>query len=261
MTYFLNPLSILSLTLILTLLIPISRNNFILTVSSTSYTVNDLANITISIRTSTAISTLDIVLSNSFGVNSPTCRVNGTNTTCNRIIPATGNTVTIRYSYSFVINTNYTLFFNLVNPSYSDSFSIQGFNGATAFVNTGTLTINPKNIACSVSSASSIVSQLANTTLNIGVSTMPAGTLGQLSISVNSQTIYPNVINTSPTCLVDNFTASCSLGQVFGSQVLSIVPINVGARTNGLSMTLMISSLRNAPYNSSFVTLLLFRKI
>jgi hypothetical protein len=260
MSNFLNPYSICSLSFILFFLTTISKCNFILTVTSTSYTVNDLSNVTINIRTTTTISTLDIVLFNVFGVSSPFCRINSTVVTCNRIIPATGSTVSIRYSYAFAANTNYTLSFNLTNPTYSDSFSIQAFNGAIAFSNTGTLTIIPKNIACSMTSTSSIVSQIANITMSIGVSTMSAGTTGQLSLSVNSQTIFPNVINSSPTCLVDNVVASCSLGLVFGYQILSVNPLNVGIRTGGIPLALIVSSMRNSPYNASFVNLLLCRK-
>jgi hypothetical protein len=261
MSNFLNPHSIRSLSFILFFLATISKCNFILTVTSTSYTVNDLSNVTINIRTTTTISTLDIVLYNLFGVSSPFCRINGTVATCNQIIPATGNTVSIRYSYAFAANTNYTLSFNITNPAYSDSFSIQALNGAIAFANTGTLTIIPKNMACSMTSTSSTVSQSANITINIGVSTMSAGTNGQLSLSVNSQTIFPNVINTSPTCLVDNVAASCSLGLVFGYQILSVNPVNVGIRTGGIPLAIIVSSMRNSPYNSSFVNILLCRKV
>lgn len=62
--------------------------------------------------------------------------------------------------YNFSTATNYTLMFNLVNPSYSDTFSIQAFNGWTSFRNSGSVAINPKTIRCSIASNSQIVSQL-----------------------------------------------------------------------------------------------------
>ena len=250
-----RPQSLVSCTLLLLLLlIPIIHANFVRSVTSTSYQVNDAANVTVNIRTSTAMSALDIVLSNVFGISSPQCRVNGVTATCNRIVPATGALYYIRYSFSFVANTNYTLFFNVTNPSYSDSFTIQGYNGATSFINSGSLVINPKTISCSMASSSTVVSMTSNATFLIGVSTLTAGTIGKLSVTVNAQTTFPNVINSSPLCMVDSFSASCSLGLVFGSQVLSISSVDVGIRPNGSQLNLFVNSIRNSPYNSSFVT-------
>ncbi len=156
------------------------NSNYILNVLSTSNLVNTPANLTISIRTSTTITALDIVLSNSFGIANPLCTVNATSTPCNRIIPSTGSNLLVRFSYNFQSNTNYTLGFNITNPSYADSFVVQGYIGNTSFANTGTFTINPYAINCSMQSSSSIVNQLANTTFNIGVTTLPSGTLGSI---------------------------------------------------------------------------------
>lgn len=228
--------------------------NFILSVSSTSYQVSNAANITISIRTTTAITTLDIVLSNAFAVASPRCTVNAVATSCNRVVPSTGNTIIVRFSFSFSASTNYTLVFNASNPVYSDSFAVQGYNGVTAFGNSGSVTINPRTISCSIAAGSTVVSQLSSTTFYLAVSTLAANTSGQVSLSVNTQTVFPNIISASPTCYADAVATPCSLGQVFGSQVLSISPANVGARTDGSSLALTINSIRNSPYNSTFVT-------
>jgi hypothetical protein len=188
------------------------NSNLILSISSTSNQVNSPANISVNIRTSVAITTLDIVLSNAFTISNPNCRVNGAAATCNRVTPSTGTNIIIRYTFSFAALTNFTLSFNVTNPSYSDSFQIQAFNGATSFSNSITLEISPKSIVCSMSSSSSVVSQQANATFLIGVSTMAAGSIGKISMSVNSQTIFPNVINSNPTCLVDNSAATCDSG-------------------------------------------------
>ena len=138
---------------------PLSAN-FILQTAATSYEVSNNANLTINIRTSTIISALDVVISNSFIVNAPSCYVNSNNTSCIKIVPPSGGTITIRFIYNFSTATNYTLMFNLVNPSYSDTFSIQAFNGWTSFRNSGSVAINPKTIRCSIASNSQIVSQL-----------------------------------------------------------------------------------------------------
>lgn len=241
--------------LLLSLLVLVRRveANFVLSVTSTSYQVNDAANVTVNIRTSTSIATLDIVLSNAFTIATPLCRVNAVAAVCNRIVPATGALLYIRFSFAFAASTNYTLMFNLTNPPYSDSFSIQAYNGPTSFLNSGSLPINPKTITCSMTSSSPVVSMTANATFLIGVSTLTTGTLGKVSLSVNSQTTFPNVINASPLCMVDTFAASCSLGQVFGSQVLSISAVDVGIRSNGSQLSLFLNSIKNSPYNSSFV--------
>lgn len=248
------------ITLVVCVLLPVVSSNFILSVSSTSYQVNDPASLTINIRTSTTITTLDVILSNVFVVASPACRVNGVAVSCNRIVPATGALVYVRFSYSFAASTNYTLFFNITNPSYSDSFSIQANNGATAFGNTGSLTINPKTITCSMASSSPVVSLTANATFLLSVSTMNSGTMGKLSISVNSQTAFPNVINTSPVCSVDGSSVACTLGQVFGVQILSISDVNVGIRPNGTQLNLFVNSVKNSPFNATFVHFLLMRR-
>lgn len=176
------------------------NSNYIINVLSTSYLVNTPANLTISIRTSTTITALDIVLTNSFSISNPLCTVNATSAPCNRIIPSTGSNLLVRFSYNFQSNTNYTLGFNITNPSYADSFPVQGYIANTSFGNVGSLPIYPYPINCSMQSSSSIVNQLANTTFNIGVTTLASGTLGSISISVNSQTVYPNLINSSPAC-------------------------------------------------------------
>lgn len=235
----------------------LSKSNYILTVISTSYSVNTPANLTITIRTTTIINALDIVLSNSFVISNPICSVNATATPCNRIVPSTGTNLFVRFSYNFQNNTNYTLVFNLSNPPYADSFSVQGYVGSTSFLNSGPLIINPYSINCSMQSSSSVVNQLANTTFNIGVKTLSSGTIGSISIQVNSQEIYQNLINSSPTCSSENFQYSCSLGTVFGVQVLTINSINVGARVNNTALPVLINSIRNPPYNATFVNIML----
>lgn len=244
--------------LILTLTcIFLTRCNYILTVVSSSYSVNTPANLTITIRTSSTITALDIVLSNSFVINNPICSINATITSCNRIVPSTGTNLLVRFTYNFQNNTNYTLAFNLTNPFYADSFSVQGYVGSTSFINSGSLVINPFPISCSMQSSSPVVNQLGNTTFNIGVNTLPAGTIGSISIQVNSQEIYPNLINSSPSCFSQNLQYSCSLGTVFGVQVLTINSINVGVRANSTRLPLLINSIRNPPYNDTFVNIML----
>lgn len=186
--------------------------NFILSISSTSNQVSNAANMTVSIRTTTAIAALDIVLNNAFTIASPRCTVNAVAVNCSRVVPAMGSTIIVRFSFSFVASNNYTLLFNATNPVYSDSFSVQGYNGATAFGNSGSVTINPKTITCSIVVGSTVVSQLSNTTFYIAVSTLAANTSGQVSLSVNTQTIFPNIISASPTCYVDSSATACTLG-------------------------------------------------
>lgn len=222
--------------------------------SSTSYQVSNAANMTVSIRTTTTITTLDIVLSNAFAIASPRCTVNAVATTCNRVVPSTGSTIIVRFSFSFSASNNYTLVFNASNPVYSDSFAVQAYNGATVFGNSGSVTINPKAINCSMVVSSTVVSQLSNTTFYLAVSTLAANTSGQVSLSVNTQTIFPNIISASPTCYADGQATSCTLGEVFGSQVLSVSAVNAGVRSDNSSLALTINSIRNSPYNSTFVT-------
>lgn len=248
-------LKLIKKLIIVTYFVLTTYANFILSVSSTSYSVNNQANLTINIRTSTPISVLDIVLSDAFVVKSPVCRINSTSSTCNKVIPSTGNLIYVRFSFNFLTNMNYTLTFNITNPSYSESFSIQGLNGAVFFGNSGTLTIDPKKINCSMSSTSTIVGQSSNTTFLIKLETMQAGTTGQISLTVNSQQVFPNVINSSPSCSVDSFSTGCNLGQIFGSQVLSLNSVDIGVRANPIGMQLLVNSIRNSPFNSSFVNI------
>ncbi len=201
--------------LLASLLFKLCQSNFIFSVASTSPFVKDSGNITINLRTSTVISTLDISISNAFTISNPNCRVNGVAATCNQVVPSTGTNIIVRFIYNFAASTNYTLTFNLTNPPYAENFIILAFNGATPFSNTASVVINAKTIACSMSSSSNVVSQQANATFLIGVSTMPAGTIGKISINVNYQTSFPYVINSSPVCMVDGSTVPCELGQIF----------------------------------------------
>lgn len=156
------------------------NSNYILNVLSTSYLINAPANLTISILTSTSLTALDIVLSNSFAITNPLCTVNATSTPCNRVIPSAGSNLLVRFSYNFQSNTIYTLGFNITNPTYADSFEVQGYIGSTSFGTAGSLIINPYSINCSMQSSSSFVNQLANTTFSIGVTTLPSGTMGRI---------------------------------------------------------------------------------
>ncbi len=200
------------LAAVLFLLVGDGQSNYIISVESTSYTVNTGGVMTIKIKTSTSYSLLDIAVSNVFTISNPACTLNATNTSCTRIVPSTGSYLRVRFSFNFTANQNYTLTFNTTNPVYSDSFVVQAFAATTTeFGNSGSINVLPKTMSCSMSPSSNVVSQISNVTFLLSVSTLPAGTLGKISLIVNSQTQFPNVFNTGPSCLADNASYSCTL--------------------------------------------------
>lgn len=100
-----------------------------------------------------------------------------------------------------------------------------------------------------MSSNSNVVNQLANATFLIGVSTMPLGSVGKISMTISGTT----VISVNPKCKIDGSQVNCTLGAYFLDKILSIESVNIGVRANGSSLNLLVSMIKNSPYNSSSV--------
>ena len=166
----------------------------------------------------------------------------------------TGSTISIRYSgLGLNSNTNYALTFSATNPLYADNFVLQGSATGTNFINTGTIEISPKSISCSMSSESHTVGKSSKTTFTLGLDTLAATDIGTIYISVDAQETFSDVINPSPTCQMNTTQYPCSLTEIFGQQTLTVSNTPVGKMADGTPRTLSITSIRNPPFNSTFV--------
>lgn len=175
--------------------------------------MNTVSTVTVKIKTSTNMSSLDIQVNNAYSTVLTACMLNNSTIACTKIVPSSGTSIRIRYMYSFINGTNYTVTFNCTNPVYADSFLLQAFaNISTEFANSASVAILPKTITCTATAVSKVVSQSTNTIFNIGLSTLNTGTLGKILITVNTQAPqFPNIINSSPTCSVDSSSNECAL--------------------------------------------------
>ena len=238
----------------LLVILQLAGSSLILLVTSSSPRVGSPNTITVVIKTSATITLLDFTLSNQFNLATPACVLNSTSTPCSLVSLASTSTSTIRLTgLALLSGTTYTITFTATNPPYADSFVIQASNSGISFINTGTLTISPNLITCSMSSSSPIVGASATAQFSIGVNTLSTGSTGSISILVDGQDTFPNVLNPSPICLSGNSTYPCSLTLIFGQQILTVSNVPVGKRSNGGSLSISVNSIRNPPFNSTFV--------
>ena len=87
----------------------------------------------------------------------------------------------------------------------------------------------------------------------LGLKTLPPGSIGSISLRTKIQTTFPNIFDPIPACQIGNDQYSCSLSEIFGEQVLTISDALVGKNSDNSQVSLSISTLKNPPFNSTFV--------
>lgn len=105
--------------------------------------------------------------------------------------------------------------------------------------------ILPKVISCSLVPESQLVGDVTAGYFNINNDIIPPNSI--ITINSTLQTIFNNLITSSPVCLYQNITLPCSLTTNLQQQYLTIT-----AATTSANMIIQVNSINNPPYNDSF---------
>ena len=236
--------------LLLCLLLTTAASHLIISVTPSNSQVSATDLIAIKILTNASISTgaLSISFTTDFSIGSP-CLVENVTSSCTYSTTSTAKTVVFSAS-SFSAGTYYTLSISVTNPIFATNFMVSASAGSTAFSNTGLVTITPKTITCSMSSSSSVVGDVAVGYFSIGNDALPANSV--MVINSSLQTTFSNLFVSSPSCNSSGGSVPCSLSSSFGQQFLTISGLPTSA-----NLFLNVSSVNNAPYNSSLISIFL----
>jgi hypothetical protein len=102
---------------------------------------------------------------------------------------------------------------NIKNPYYASNFQFTANAGGTSFGNSGVITIVPKVISCSLVPGSQLVGDVTSGYFNINNDIIPNNSI--ITINSTLQTIFNNLITSSPLCIYQNNTLPCSLSTNF----------------------------------------------
>jgi hypothetical protein len=194
--------------LIVLLLLQLTQPHLIISVTPSNQQVNANDQLAIQILTSAAIpaNALTLSLTTDFAL-APPCLINGTTATCT--YATTSSAVSATFTAAFATNTYYLLTLTATNPPFASNFPLTAAAASTPFADTGLITINPKTISCSMTTASQYVGDNSVGYFSLTNDPLPSGS----SITINSslQTTFANLFTNNPSCSFRNTSAPCAL--------------------------------------------------
>jgi hypothetical protein len=208
------------LFLTIALLCFIAKTNYILSVNQTNSIVNANNMLAISIKTTTTINNNSLILyfDQTYTIDNSTCKVNTTVISCSLKYNATTSLYSITLGVAFSINTTTILYVNVTNPYYSNNFQITATNVNTAFLTSGTVIVNPKNINSTLTGLSSQVGAQTIGIFSLNNDLIPTNSI--IYIQSATQTIFKNLFTSSVMCMINNISLPCTVTTLFGNQIL-----------------------------------------
>lgn len=227
----------------------IGHAHLIISVTQSNSVVNSNQLLSVKILTTSAITSnaLSVVLPSDFSMVAQ-CKVDNATIGCSTSSSST--LVTAVFSSSFASGVNYVLTLNVTNPSYATSFLLNAAVSSSAFANTATLAITAKTITCSLTPSSNIVGDTTIGSFAIGNDALPTGS--SITISSATQTTFPNLFSSNPTCQSGNISLTCTQSISLSQQFLTISNSPTTA-----NLVITVNSINNPPYNSSFLDIAL----